>query len=232
MGQSAGIDLGGLYRETRQRVTALVLSLGAAELDVQVPACPAWTVNDVVAHLAATSEDVIEGRLADVPTEDFTAGQVARFASVPVRERLARWSAAAPQFEEIISAFRVWPAVIDVASHEQDIRGAIGRPGERDCASIRECTATLLSWLHLPVPVRVITEDGEYLVGQPLDQPDHPPLTRSRELTLGTSRFEAFRWRMGRRSRVQLAALAWSGDPAAVLDHLAVFGPASSDVIE
>jgi hypothetical protein len=121
-----------------------------------------------------------------------------------------------------ISAFQVWPALIDVASHEQDIRSATGRPGERDSAAIRECTPMLLSWLAVPVPLRVVTEDGEYRVGLP-DQP---------ELVLTTTRFEAFRWRMGRRSRAQLTALAWSADPAAVLDHLTVFGPSASDVIE
>jgi hypothetical protein len=51
-------------------------------------------------------------------------------------------------------------------------------------------------------------------------------------VVLTTTRFEAFRWRMGRRSRAQLAALAWSADPAAVLDNLAIFGPAASDIVE
>ena len=51
-------------------------------------------------------------------------------------------------------------------------------------------------------------------------------------LGLTTTRYEAFRWRMGRRSRGQLAALDWSGDPAPVLDHLVVFGPAGADIIE
>jgi hypothetical protein len=37
---------------------------------------------------------------------------------------------------------------------------------------------------------------------------------------------------MGRRSRAQLLAMDWSGDPAPVLDHLAVFGPAAQDVME
>jgi hypothetical protein len=125
MGEGPGIDLGGLYRAVRERVTALVVSLGGAELDARVPACPAWTVSAVVA-----------GRLAGVPTDEFTAGQVARLAAVPIAERLTRWADTAPQFEQTVSTFQVWPAVIDVASHEQDIRGAIGRPGARDCASI------------------------------------------------------------------------------------------------
>jgi hypothetical protein len=66
---------------------------------------------------------------------------VARLAGLPVADVLARWAAAAPDFEKMITAHQVWPAVIDVASHEQDIRGALGRPGARDCAAVRACTA-------------------------------------------------------------------------------------------
>ena len=57
--------------------------------------------------------------------------------------------------------------------------------------------------------------------------PDGEPV-----LGLTTTWYVAFRWRMGRRSRDQLAALDWSGDPAPVLDHLVVFGPAGADIIE
>jgi hypothetical protein len=67
-----------------------------------------------------------------------------------------------------------------------------------------------------------MVEDAEFRLG-----PDSGP-----PLTLATTRFEAFRWRMGRRSRDQLAALGWSGDPAPVIDHLVVFGPAACDVVE
>jgi uncharacterized protein (TIGR03083 family) len=227
----AAVDLGRLYREARERVTALVSGLDAAELGIWVPTCPAWTVQDVVGHLVAIPEDVLAGHLAGVPSDDFTAGQVARFAGVPVADRLARWAVAAPQFEELVSAFQVWPALIDVASHEQDIRSATGRPGERDSAAIRECTHMLMSWLEVPVPLRTVTEDGEYRAGPP-GKPDHAGQVDHTELVLTTTRFEAFRWRMGRRSRAQLAALAWSADPAAVLDHLAIFGPAASDIVE
>ena len=233
MDQGAVTDLGGMYRAVRERLTTLVLSLSGAHFDAQVPTCPAWTVGDVLAHLVASPEDVLAGRLSDIPSEEFTAGQVARFAGVPHDDRLARWAAAAPQFEQIISAFEIWPAVIDVASHEQDIRGAVGRPGGRDSAPIRACTRMLLSSLEVPVPLRVVTEDDEYIAGPaPRKAGNEPVPADEPELALVTSQFEAFRWRMGRRSRAQMSTMAWSGDPTAVLDHLVVFGPADSDIIE
>ena len=285
MTEVAGADLAGLYRETRERLANLVGGLPADQLAAPVPACPGWTIRDVIAHLTATAEDAVAGRLTGPPSDEHTAGQVARLAEVPVPELLARWAAVAPRFEEIIAAFRVLPAVVDLASHEQDIRGAAGRAGARDSAAIRACTDALLTGLDVPVPLRVKTEDGDYLTGpaaraDPASRPDPAdhvdpaspatagsatdpatagpatagsatdpatagpatagsatdPATAGSAgppvLTLSTTRFEAFRWRMGRRSRAQLAAMNWSGDPSPVIDHLTVFGPASASIVE
>jgi uncharacterized protein (TIGR03083 family) len=215
-------DLARLYRETRERLTALVAGLDEAQLAAPVPACPGWSVADVIGHLAAIPEDVLAGRLTGPPTKAETAVQVDRFRGRLMARTLAGWAEQAPRFEEIVAAFEVWPAVIDVASHEQDIRGAVGQPGARDTEVIRQLADWLVARLRTPVPLRVTVGDNQFQVG-----PDGEPA-----LALTTTWYEAFRWRMGRRSRSQLAALDWSGDPAPVLDHLVVFGPATADVIE
>jgi uncharacterized protein (TIGR03083 family) len=215
-------DLAAMYRETRERLTALVAGLDEAQLATPVPACPGWSVADVIGHLAAIPEDALAGRLTGPPSEAETAVQVDRFRGRPMARTLAGWAEMAPQFEEIVAAFEVWPAVIDVASHEQDIRGAVGQPGARDTEVIRQLAGWLLAVLRPPVPVRVTCEGTHVHVG-----PDGAPA-----LGLTTTWYDAFRWRMGRRSRGQLAALDWSGDPAPVLDHLVVFGPAAADIIE
>ena len=215
-------DLARLYRDTRERLTALVAGLDEAALATPVPACPGWLVQDVVAHLAAVVEDALAGRLTGPPSEAETAVQVARYKGRPMTRTLAEWTAEAPQFEEIISAFNVPQAVIDVASHEQDIRGALGEPGARDTEVIKQMAAWLIARLRTPVPLRVTVGDTQFLAG-----PDGEPV-----LELTTTWYEAFRWRMGRRSRDQLAALDWSGDPSPVLDHLVVFGPATADIVE
>ena len=215
-------DLARMYRETRERLTALVAGLGEAELGTPVPACPGWAVADVIGHLAAIPEDALAGSLTGPPSEEETAAQVNRFRSRPMAQTLARWTELGPRFEEVVAAFKVWPAVIDVASHEQDIRGAVGQPGARDTEVIRQMSGWLIARLRPPVRLRVTVEDTQIQVG-----PDGGPV-----LGLTTTRYEAFRWRMGRRSRGQLAALDWSGDPTPVLDHLVVFGPARADIIE
>ena len=216
------LDLARFYRETRQRLTALVSELDAAALATPVPACPGWSVADVIGHLAAIPEDALAGRLTGPPSEEETAAQVARYRGRPMARTLAGWTDLGQQFEELVSAFKVWPAVIDVASHEQDIRGAVGQPGARDTEVIRVLADWLIARLPSPVPMCVTVEDAEIRVG-----PAGDPV-----LGLRTTRYQAFRWRMGRRSRGQLAALDWSGDPAPVLDHLVIFGPAPADIIE
>jgi uncharacterized protein (TIGR03083 family) len=219
-------DLAQLYRDTRERLTALVAGLDEQALATPVPACPGWQVQDVIAHLAAIVEDALAGRLTGPPSEEETAVQVARYKGRPMPQTLDGWTAGAPRFEEVISAFDIPPAVIDVASHEQDIRGALGRPGARDCPAVQQMAGWLLQRLRTPVAMRVTVEDAEFRIGPA------GAGTQDRVLGLRTTRFEAFRWRMGRRSRDQLAALDWSGDPAPVLDHLVVFGPARTDIIE
>lgn len=215
-------DLAALYQDTHERLAALVAGLDAAALAAPVPACPGWSVRDVVAHLLAITEDALAGRLTGPPTEEQTAAQVARFRGHDIQDMLASWAVTAPQFGQLIAAFEVWPGVIDIASHEQDIRAAVGQPGARDTEVVRRCADALIEYLTPPVPMRVAVEDAEFRVGP--DEGD--------ELGLATSRFEALRWRLGRRSRAQLAALDWSGDPAPVLDHLVIFGPAARDIIE
>jgi uncharacterized protein (TIGR03083 family) len=215
-------DISRLYRDSRERLTALVAGLDDAALATPVPACPGWTVQDTIAHLAAVVDDALAGRLTGPPDEEQTAVQVARYAGRPMADILSEWTAGSPQFEEIIGAFNIPPAVIDVTSHEQDIRGALNLPGARDNEALLVMAGWLLERWRAPVPVRVTVEDAEFRIG-----PDGDPV-----LGLRTTRFEAFRWRMGRRSRNQLAALDWSGDPAPVLDHLVVFGPARTDIIE
>jgi uncharacterized protein (TIGR03083 family) len=223
MGEDAATpDLSRLYTETRARLAALIAGLDAAALATSVPACPGWSVQDVVAHELAITEDALAGRLTGPPDEEQTAVQVARFKGHDIGDMLATWARTGPQFAEIVGALEVWPAVIDIASHEQDIRGALGCPGARDSEVVRLGAAAMLSVLTPPVPMRVSVEDAEFRVGPDGDG----------ELGLATTRFETLRWRLGRRSRAQLAALQWSGDPAPVLDHLAIFRPSRIDIIE
>ena len=211
-----------LYCDTRERLTALVDQLDPLARGAPVPTCPGWSVHDVVAHLTSVVEDALAGRLTGPPTDEQTAAQVARWKDREMAPMLATWTERAPAFEEAIESLKVWPAVLDVAAHEQDIRGAVDQPGARDTEVVRLSAERLIVWMRPPVPLRVRLGDDDFRVG-PED---------GDEVLLRSERFEVFRWRLGRRSRNQLAALEWTGDSRPLLDHLTVFGPARRDIVE
>jgi uncharacterized protein (TIGR03083 family) len=214
-----------LYQETRERIIALLSGLDDAAWNTPVPACPGWSVRDVVAHLAAVAEDWASGRLAGAPNDDETAAQIARFGGCDVAEILAAWTDAAARLDHIAETAGVAPPLGDITCHEHDVRAALGRPGARESAAVRCASDQLLGTLRTPVAMRVTVEDAQYRSGP------HDGAERA-EILLSTRRFEALRWRTGRRSRTQLAAMDWSGDPTPVLDHLYMFGPAQADLIE
>jgi uncharacterized protein (TIGR03083 family) len=214
-----------LYQETRERIVALVSGLDDAAWSTPVAACTVWSVRDVVAHLTAVAEDWAGGRLARAPTDEETAAQIARFGGCDAAEILAAWTGAAARLAHMAETAGVAPPLGDLTSHEHDVRGAIGQPGARDSAAVWHVSDQLLATLRTPVPLRVTVEDAHYRSG-----PDDG--AERAEIRLSTTRFEALRWRTGRRSRAQLAAMDWSGDPTQVLDHLYMFGPAEADLIE
>ena len=185
------------YQETRERIVALVAVLDDAEWSTSVVACPHWSVRDVVAHLAAVAEDWVRGSLAGPPTDEQTAAQVARYRDHDVAEILAAWTDAAAQLDRLAESTGLEPPLGDVTSHEHDIRGAIDRPGARDSAAVWHSSDQLLTNLRAPVPLVITVEDASYESG-----PDGRD-----EIRLRTTRFEALRWRTGRRSPAQLLSL-------------------------
>ncbi len=46
--------------------------MSSTALATNVPACPRWSVRDVLAHLATVAEDAVAGRLSPPPSEDET----------------------------------------------------------------------------------------------------------------------------------------------------------------
>jgi hypothetical protein len=212
-----------VYHESKERITAMVAGLDDAALGTAVMACPTWSVRDVVAHLTAVAEDWVGGRLSGPPTDEQTAAQVDRFRRADMAEILAAWTGAAGRLDGMAETDGAEPPIGDVVSHEHDIRGALARPGARDSAGVWYSSDRLLTNLETAVPLRVRVEDADYRCG---------PDDGAAEIRLCTTRFEALRWRTGRRSRAQLAAMDWSTDPAPVLDHLYMFGPSNIDIDE
>lgn len=225
-----GFDLGAHYGFVRNRLTDLVGGLDDPAA-VPVPACPGWSVHDVIAHLTAVVEDVLAGKLTGPPSDEETARQVARRDGVATPMVLAEWADMAPTFESLLSEVRVWPGFLDVLTHEHDVRGAVSAPAGRDSHEMVVASEWLLSRWEPAVPVRVKAGGRERTVG-PATGPGEKDSEDGAKLALTTTSFEAFRFRLGRRSPAQLRAMDWSGDPTPVVERMTIFGPEPYDIIE
>ena len=216
------VDLAAYYLEGCERVCALAREEADRLAETPVPACPGWSGQDVIAHVSGIVEDAMAGTLAGIPDDDVTAAQVASRRDRSLDELLSGWEGSAPAFAATIADLGIWPAVMDVLTHEQDLRGALDRPGARDAPGIVEGVSVMAGGLRPPLRLTIATENRQWERG-PRD---------ADTITLRTTNFELFRVLFGRRSREQLLALDWSDDPSLVVDHLYFFGPAAAPIIE
>jgi hypothetical protein len=180
-------------------------------------------VRGVIGHLVGTVEDALAGRITGPPTEDLTAEQVARHATDTGPDLLARWAELAPPFEEVVTAGQIWPAVLDVLSHEHDIRLALDRPGGRDTPIVRTAGAALVEVLAAPWNLVVVGADGRVVRSAPAEGPTY---------RLRTTAFEVLRFRLGRRSPSEVRSLAWDPIPPPDLTPLFIFGPRTTPLRE
>jgi uncharacterized protein (TIGR03083 family) len=214
-----------------------------------VPACPAWTVRDVLAHVTGVAADAAGGtyfsgaadawsdiRLA-AARDEWTAGQVQSRRDRPVEALLAEWAGWAATLEPILAGtapalpgspgWLVSAPVADLAVHLHDVRGALRQPGDRDAP---------VTGLGLRIYARWL--------GQRLDQAGRPALrlrVAGRERIAGSGQpvaalaadaFELFRALSGRRSLGQVRALGWDGDPEPYLDLFAPYPMPASPLVE
>lgn len=219
-----------MYAATRLRLTGLFASLTPAELDTIVPSTPAWTVLDVARHLAGVADDVSAGRTEGAATEPWTAAQVAARAHKGVDEVLAEWTATGPAIEDLLEragepAHRL---VIDVVTHEHDVRGALAKPGGRDEPAADWVLQRLVGSADAAIrragvaPLRIRAGTDEWIVGG-----EGEPAA-----TLRAAPYEVWRALIGRRSRQQIRNYDWTGDAAPYVELLPVFPAAELDIVE
>ena len=211
-------DCAALYRESRERITELVRDASEEQRARSVPGCPKWTVSDTVAHLAANAVDEVAGRLTGIPDDEQTAAQVEQRRGRPLAEILAGWDGAAERLEPTIAAHPLALAwVNDVLTHEADIRGALGagRPPDAAWTAALELARPFLGDRlgHLG---ELTIRAGEYRFTVGCGEPS---------TVVEADIYEFWRSLLGRRSRAQMAAWTWSGNPEPYLKAIPRFGP-------
>ena len=185
------------YRNLRERMMGLLRGQPDEAGEIQVPACPAWTVRQLVAHMVGVPDDLLAGRLDGVASEAWTAAQVGRLGTLPLEALADLFAEQASDFDSMLGRI---PApvnsqvVFDAVTHEHDFRHAIGKPAHRDSAAV---TVGLGFMLHM-------TDERH-------------PGGAERLRSLGMSDFELLRCLSGRRSVEQLKTAGLTAGEVALL---------------
>lgn len=217
--QSAAI----LYQQSKDAIISLV---SEANQHANVPACPEWTIRDLLGHQVGVVEDAVAGNLDDLGQPHWTAAQVQRHTHHDLDGVKHAWDKA------IARSGDAWPQIAeacipDIAIHEFDIRGAVGNTEDRTSPIIFAAFDLFAGFLNesfremnLPA-LRIVADDRTVVLGEGEPQ-----------LELRTSQHEFTRFVTGRRSPAQMRAMDWSGDSAGWLDHLSLMPTRDTDLLE
>src|SRR6478735_7852962 len=80
------------YRAVRTRMCAIAAELSPSELAAVVPACPEWTVRDLLTHNVALPAAIGAGDLPGDDLQRWLDGLVERRRTEPLEELLAEWN--------------------------------------------------------------------------------------------------------------------------------------------
>ncbi len=241
------LDLGSTYLEVQERMLAAATD---DVLDTPVPACPAWAVRDVVGHVAGLAKDAVDGALPSfnlldqwrdesvaAKRDDMTDQHVVRSRVMTYDEIVEEWQRTTKALLPMLRGEEPFPGsppfgmdavlVTDLWVHDTDIGGTVGRPHPPEDGAMSIALAAYsfgllprVQELGLPAfalrygeKVRVIG-DGEPAA------------------TVTGDRYELTRMLAGRRSRRQIAAMQWEGDPTPYLAIIPAYGERADDLVD
>ncbi|MBO9524380.1 MAG: maleylpyruvate isomerase family mycothiol-dependent enzyme [Nocardioidaceae bacterium] len=242
------VDVGAAYVEAKDRFAALMGSLSDDELTMPVPACPAWTVQDVFAHHVGVLTEVASGSLrelgdpmrlldqwrdADVARDRdvLTARQVEERRGRSVSQLVAEWDNAASALAPALSGQTPMPGgmspiigsvvVNDVVVHEGDVREALGL----DTAPEILATSLALAGYGASFELR-LRQLGLPAIAFAYDGKTRQFGDGDATATVTADRTTLVRMLASRLEESDMRALDWTGDPAPFLGLLPEYGPA------
>jgi len=228
------VDCGIIYQRLRRRLMATVRSLDSDVLALTVPATPAWSVRDAVAHVIGIAHDLNAQRFDVIDPDEWTARQVRERRGATIDDLEVEWDREAPRFEEglRLMGYEVGSHFVgDLLHHAADIHHAVGLgPIDDDDEALAVGLDFYLDTCHKDL----VAHDRGSLGVQANDPPqDRWTLGEGREVaTLEATRYERFRALGGRRSQRQLRSMTWTGDVNEVVGVLTSYAPPIHDLIE
>ncbi len=213
------MDAAAEWARAQDRVIELVEAMSGTEAAVTVPACPAWTVKDLLAHVVGLDADVLAGDEPDDHNSAWTQRQVDERADRDLTAIVAEWRTMTVPMQEWMATNGSRP-LGDIAIHEQDLRGAIHVPGAQDTAGLAAIRDQLAS--GFADRVRESGRPGIALEGSgwTLATDDGAP-----KVAVRASDFDLTRALMSRRTSDQLRMWTVTGDVEPYLPFFAGLGP-------
>lgn len=207
------------YAATRARVRALLADATEADAATTVPACPAWQVRDVIAHVGGLAVALGSGNgPAGGDVQAWIDRLVEERRGRSLAELLDEWEAAGPSVGAVLAAMGAGGGqlVYDAVAHEHDLRHALGRPGERESSGVVACADAMSMLLGRDLAAHGLPAVRITSGGRTWDVGSGEP-----ELAIELDPFELIRVFGSRRSVAQLRALPWQGDLERYLPGLA-----------
>lgn len=219
------------YDDLRRRFVALVEQLTDAESARKVPATPAWTVHDVLAHVVGITADLNAGRFGEGQSPDeWTAAQVESRAGNSVAQLAAEWEREAPQFVDGLELFGYSFGahyVGDLLQHFADVAHAVERHAPSDDRSLSVALDFYLESFDVDMCAAGV---GRVVVNSGPERHECGSGAIRAEVT--GAPYEMFRALGGRRSAAQIRDLDWVGDRESVLPFVSRYPLPIADVIE
>ena len=240
--------IGAMYEANQQRILDVIKG---ADPQAKVPACPEWTITDLIRHLTGLASDVVNGKVEGYGGEEWTAAQIETRADKPLVEVVEEWSGLIEPLARLLDnadesdlpdviksntgdlprqALSV--AIIgDLLHHEFDLRNACGNREDRArpdvvMSAIGHTKALRRVFTAASLPTLRVSIDDD---GAVIDVGRDEPVARLR-----ISSFEAFRTIGGRRTPAEIEDLHWEGDAHTFIPHIVLppMRPATSSIGE
>jgi uncharacterized protein (TIGR03083 family) len=186
------------YREIRRNIAELLAD--ADDPNPDIPACPEWTLRDLIAHLTGSAALAI-GRMSGWPAAHPSSSDMA------VPELLRAWDQIGGEVELLLSERNGRAGnllVTDAFTHELDIRYALNAPLPQAHPAFAIAFEVLANGFaasvethHLPA-LRLATDETQWTVG--VGEP---------AATVTGDRFDLYRSLTGRRTHGQITAMHW-----------------------
>ncbi|MEW2622476.1 hypothetical protein [Streptomyces sp. NPDC048106] len=202
------------YVASAERIVGLAGTLGDRLKEVRVAACPAWSGHDLLAHVTSVCRRVASPRPIDGGDHqqwiDREIAQRVRHSTAEVAEEFADL---VPELEAVMSGRPAGALVVDLVTHEHDLRAALGGTFVDHSLGLHQALSATVAW----VGGLKLVQSGCLTLSAPSARAEFGDAGAPTRVTFPDD-WEMWRTLAVRRSREQLEGYPRSGDLQPLLD--------------